>query len=383
MYIPFHKPFIKKDEINAVVKTLKNGWLTMGPKTAEFEDSFKKYIGSKHAIAVNSCTAALHLALKAIDLQAGDEVIIPAMTFAATGEVVCYFGAKPVLVDIEKDTHNMDISKIEKVITHRTKAIIPVHYGGQPCDMNEIRKIAKKHRLYIIEDAAHSLPASYKGKKIGTIGDMTCFSFYATKTLTTGEGGMVTTQNRKWAEKIKILRLHGISKDAWKRYSKDGSWYYEITDMGYKYNMTDIQAALGMSQLKKVERMWKMRREIAKRYNDAFKNIPEITVPFIKPDRTTAWHLYVIRLNTEALKIDRNGFIKELGKRGVSSSVHFIPLHMHPYYRKNYGYKPDDLPNACNAYKRIISLPIYPGMTRENVQNVIRAVRYIINRFQK
>jgi len=383
MDIPFHRPFIEKDEINAVIKTLKNGWLTMGPKTIEFEDAFKKYVGSKYSVALNSCTAALHLSLKAIDLQAGDEVIIPTMTFAATGEVVCYFDAKPVLVDVEKNTHNIDISKIKKVITSKTKAIIPVHYGGQPCDMDEIMKIAKKYNLYVVEDAAHSLPALYKGKKIGTIGDMTCFSFYATKTLTTGEGGMVTTKNGEWAEKIKILCLHGISKNAWKRYSKEGSWYYEITDLGYKYNMTDIQAALGISQLKKVDRMWEMRQEVANRYNDVFKCFAEITIPFIKSDRTTAWHLYVIKLNVEALKIDRDRFIEELGKRGISTSVHFIPLHRHPFYRKKICGKSERFPNADWIYERIISLPIYPGMKKNEVETVIEAVGNIIKKFKR
>jgi len=381
--IPFHKPYITENEINKVVDTIRFGWLTMGPETIEFEKAFNKYIGSKYSVAVNSCTAALHLALKSINLQAGDEVIIPTMTFASSGEVVCYFGAKPVLVDVEKNTHNIDISKIEKIITSKTKAIIPVHYGGQPCDMDEIMEIAKKYNLYVIEDAAHSLPAYYKGKKIGTIGDITCFSFYATKTLTTGEGGMVTTKNSEWAEKIKILRLHGISKDAWKRYSKEGSWYYEITDLGYKYNMTDVQAALGISQLKKVERMWKMRQEIARKYNNTFGSLPEITIPFIKSNRTTAWHLYVIKLNGGALKIDRNRFIEELGKRGINTSVHFIPLHRHPFYRKKICSKSENFPNADWIYERIISLPIYPGMKKNEVETVIEAVKNTIKKFKR
>jgi dTDP-4-amino-4,6-dideoxygalactose transaminase len=272
MEIPFHKPYITEEEVTEVVDSLKSGWITMGPKTVRFEEEFGRYIGSKHFVAVNSCTAALHLALKAINLKPGDEVIIPTMTFTATGEVVCYFGAKPVLVDVEKDTHNINLDSIEKAVTSKTRAIIPVHYAGQPCDMDEIKQIAESYKLRVIEDAAHSLPAWYKGMKIGTLGDITCFSFYATKTLATGEGGMVTTENDEWAERIKMLRLHGISKDAWKRYSNEGSWYYEVTEAGYKYNMTDIQAALGLAQLKKVEWMWKKRQEIADKYTEAFKN---------------------------------------------------------------------------------------------------------------
>lgn len=398
--IPFHKPYITEEEITEVVDSLRSGWLTMGPKTVKFEEEFSSYVESSHSIAVNSCTSALHLALKAIDLKQGDEVIIPTMTFTATGEVVCYFGARPVFVDIEKETHNLDISQIEKAISPKTKAIIPVHYGGQPCDMDEIMELAKKHKLYVIEDAAHSLPAWYEGndnvnppvspfnkggvegakggkKKIGTIGDMTCFSFYATKTLATGEGGMITTENDEWADRIKTLRLHGISSDAWKRYSNEGSWYYEVVEAGYKYNMTDIQAALGLAQLKKVEWMWDRRKQIAEKYTEAFKDSELITPPHVKQDRISAWHLYVIKLNLEALNIDRAKFIEELKARGISTSVHFIPLHKHPFYRNSFGYEAKDFPNAEWVYERIISLPIYPGLTDDNVDQVVEAVSSI------
>lgn len=378
MQIPFHKPYITDDEIDEVVDSLRSGWLTMGPKTHRFEKEFAGYIGSRHAIAVNSCTAALHLALKAINLKPGDEVIIPTMTFTATGEVICYFNAKPIIVDVEKETHNLEITKIEEAITTNTRAIIPVHYAGQPCDMNEIMEIAKKYNLHVIEDAAHAFPSKYKGHIIGTIGDITCFSFYATKTLTTGEGGMVTTENDEWAEKMKMLRLHGISQDAWKRHSDKGSWYYEVVEAGYKYNMTDIQAGLGLAQLKKLEWMWKRRKEIAEKYTEAFKSLEEIITPFVKPDRVSAWHLYVIKLNLEALKIDRAGFIEELKDRGIGTSVHFIPLHRHPFYRDTFDYRAEDFPNAEWVYERIISLPIYPGMTNKQVNRVIESVIEVI-----
>jgi dTDP-4-amino-4,6-dideoxygalactose transaminase len=383
MDIPFHRPYITEEEIAEVVDSIKSGWITMGPKTIKFENEFGLYIGAKNAVAVNSCTAALHLALKAIGLKSGDEVIVPTMTFTATGEVVCYFGAKPVLVDSEENTHNIDVAEIEKAVTPRTKAIIPVHYTGQPCDIDEIMRIAGSHNLRVIEDAAHSLPAWYKERKVGTIGDITCFSFYATKTLSTGEGGMVTTGNDEWAERIRILRLHGISKDAWKRYSGEGSWYYEVVEAGYKYNMTDIQAALGLAQLKKVEWMWGQRREIADRYTEAFKDSEIIKTPHGNADRISAWHLYVIQLNLESLSIDRSRFIEELRIRGIGASVHFIPLHKHPFYRDAFGYNSVDFPVAERFYERIVSLPVYPGMKDSDVNAVIGAVEDVCRKFRR
>lgn len=381
--IPFHKPYITEDEIVEVTDSLRSGWLTMGPKTIEFESRFREYIGSRNAVSANSCTACLHLALKAIDLKERDEVIIPDTTFTATAEVVTYFKAKPVLVDVEKDTLNIDVSKIEGEITKRTRAIMPVHFGGQPCDMDEIIDIAKKYNLFIIEDAAHALPALYKGNKIGTIGDITCFSFYATKTLSAGEGGMITTENDEWAERVQILRLHGISRDAWKRYTEEGSWYYEVIEAGYKYNMTDLHAAVGIAQLKKLEDMWQKRKEIARSYTEAFGEIQEIETPVVKEDRESAWHLYVIKLKTEMLKIDRNHFIDELKKRGIGTSVHFIPLHRHPYYRRNFKCKSWEFPVSDRSYERIISLPIYPSMTEKDVDRVINSVIDITKQFKR
>jgi len=383
MEIPFHKPYITDDEINEVVDTLRSGWLTMGPKTIRFEQEFAQYIGTPHAVAFNSGTAALHLALKVIDLQPEDEVIIPTTTFTATGEVITYFNATPIIVDVDTDTHNISPSAIEKAITPKTKAIIPVHFGGQPCDMDEIQKIAERHNLYVIEDAAHSLPAYYKERRVGTIGDVTCFSFYSTKPLAVGEGGMATMRNTEWADRMRILRLHGISKDAWKRYAKGGSWYYEVLEAGFKYNTTDLQAALGLAQLKKVEWLWQKRQNIARRYTEAFSSVPQLITPVVKPDRETAWHLYVIKLNLEALSIDRNSFIEKMREREIETSVHFIPLHRHPYYRNIYGCNPKDFPNAEWIYERSISLPIYPGMTDAEVNYVAETVIDLCNTFKR
>jgi len=377
-FIPFHAPEIGDAEIESVVETLRSGWLTSGTKVKRFEDDFAEYVGSKHAVAVNSGTAALHLALDAIGIRQDDEVIVPTMTFTATAEVVLYFKAKPVLVDCQRDRLNVDPNQIAAAITSKTKAIIPVHFGGQPCDMTPILEIAKTHKLYVVEDAAHALPASYEGKKIGTIGDITCFSFYATKTITTGEGGMATTENSEWAERMRMMSLHGISHDAWKRYTKEGSWYYEVLCPGFKYNLTDIAAALGIEQLRKCDGFWQARKGIAAIYDKAFGDLEEIQTPVRQPDIEHAWHLYVIQLNLERLKVTRSQFIEALREEGIGTSVHFIPLHRHPYYRDKFGYKPEDFPNASSAFERIVSLPIYPKMTEADVESVIGAVRKVV-----
>ncbi len=393
MQIPFHKPYITEEEIAEVVDSLRSGWITMGPKTMRFETEFAACVGARHGVAVSSCTAALHLALKAIGLQAGDEVIIPTMTFTATGEVVCYFGAKPVMVDVEEESGNINAVAAERAITERTRAIIPVHFGGLPCDMDSIMSLARKHGLYVIEDAAHAFPAWYGlssdakidglGRMVGTIGDMTCFSFYATKTLATGEGGMVVTGNEEWAERLRTLRLHGISKDAWKRYSGEGSWYYEVVEAGYKYNMTDIQASLGLAQLRKGEWMRRRREEIARRYTEAFRHLDGIIAPREQKDRTSAWHLYVIRLNLEVLRIDRAKFIEEMKARGIGTSVHFIPLHRHPFYRDSFGYEASQFPHAEWIFDRSVSLPIYPGMTDTEVNYVADQVVEVCGRWKR
>ena len=381
--VPYHVPGIGEDEIQAVVETLRSGWLTTGPKVRQFEQEFAQRIGTPHAIAVNSCTASLHLALDAIGITEDDEVLVPTMTFAATAGVVVHSKARPVLVDCQWDTFNIDPDQIEKAITPKTKAIIPVHFAGRPCEMNRILEIAKHYNLRVIEDAAHALPARYREKMVGTIGDITCFSFYAIKTITTGEGGMATTENPDFAERMRIMSLHGISKDAWKRYGADGSWYYEIIRPGYKYNLTDIAAAMGIQQLKKCDRFWEIRERYARLYNEGFKDVEEITTPPMTNGDQHAWHLYVIQLNLEQLRINRNEFIKLLNKRGIGTSVHFIPLHLHPYYRDTFGYRPEDLPNASTVFERIVSLPIYPKMTEADVYDVIGAVRTIVGKHRR
>jgi perosamine synthetase len=299
------------------------------------------------------------------------------MTFTATGEVVRYFNANPVIVDVERETHNIIPKNIEAAITPRTRSIIPVHFGGQAADMDEIMEIARQHNLTVIEDAAHCFPSLYKEKPIGKIGDITTFSFYATKTIACGEGGMATTENAAYAEDMRIHRLHGISKDAWKRYTKEGSWYYEVVDAGFKYNMTDIQAALGLAQLAKAALMFQKRKHIAQCYSNAFKESPYIDSPIEKADRKTSWHLYVIKLNNENLKISRNEFIERLLEKNISTSVHFIPLYRHPYYKKICKIDPAEMPNSEWLYERIISLPIYPGMTDLEINYVIDNVKTI------
>ena len=382
-FVPFHVPQIDDDEIHSVVETLKSGWLTTGMKVKRFEEDFARYLGSGHAVAVNSCTAALHLALEAVGIGEGDEVIVPTMTFTASAEVVLYLKAKPVLVDCLADTLNTDPEQIERAITSRTKAIIPVHFGGQPCDMERILEIARRHNLYVIEDAAHALPAKYHGRVVGTIGDITCFSFYATKSITTGEGGMATTNNPEWAVRMRMMSLHGISHDAWKRYAKEGSWYYEVLCPGFKYNLTDIGAAIGIEQLKKCDDFGVVRNNIAAAYNDAFADLPEIHTPFCEPGLQHAWHLYVIQLQPDRLRITRDQFIEALKERGIGTSVHFIPLHLHPYYRDMFGYAPNDFPMASDVYQRIISLPIYPKMTHADIDHVIDAVRNVVQQYRR
>lgn len=382
-FLPFHKASIGKEEIAEVVDTLKNGWLTTGPKTKRFEEDFKKFIGAKHAVAVNSCTAALHLALVAIGIKEGDEVIVPTMTFTATAEVVTYFKAKPVFVDCDPDTLLIDAEKIEEKISDRTKAIIPVHYGGQACDIGKILKIAKKHNLRVIWDAAHSLPTKYKGKLVGAFPDITCFSFYVTKTMTTGEGGMAVTDNKNYAERMRILSLHGMDKHAWNRYSKGGAWCYDVVAPGFKYNLTDIAASLGIWQLKKCKSFYLKRKKIAETYNKALGGMEEISLLGQKAYGTNAWHLYVIKLNLDKMKISRGKFIEELAKRNIGSSVHFIPLHLHSYWKKTYGLVSEDFPNATTAHSKIVSLPIYPEMTKKDVDDIIFTVKDIIKRWKK
>ncbi len=379
LVVPFHKADIGEEEVSAVSEAVRSGWLTMGPKTIQFEEEFAAYIGSRHAIAISSCTAGLHLALEAVGIKAGDEVIVPTTTFTATAEVVTYFGAIPILADVNPATLNIDTVDAERRITARTRAIIPVHYGGQPCDMDEIHSIAKKHSLHVIEDAAHALPASYRGIRIGNLSELTVFSFYATKTLTTGEGGMVTTNNDDYALRLRLMRLHGIGRDAWKRYTKEGSWYYEVIQAGYKYNMTDVQSAMGMVQLKKCDQMLDARRQIAFRYNRAFESIEHLELPTEIADRDSALHLYPLRLRPEKLGISRDEFISSLKEKGIGTSVHFIPLHLHPYYQEKFGYRVGDFPSAEAEYRRYLSLPLFPSMSDEQIEYVIASVQKCVD----
>jgi dTDP-4-amino-4,6-dideoxygalactose transaminase len=381
-FLPPFRHSIGKNEIEEVLDTLNSDWITTGPKTFHFENLFKDYVGAEHAIALSSCTAALHLSLEACGIGKNDEVITSPLTFASTAEVIIHKQAKPVFADIDERTYNINPTEIEENISPNTKAIIPVHYAGQPCEMDAIKRIAHDHDLFVIEDAAHAIESSYHNQKIGNIGDLTCFSFYATKNLTTAEGGMITTSNTELAEKIRMLSLHGISKDAWKRYSSKGSWFYEILYAGYKYNMTDLQASIGIHQLKKIESMHKRRQEISKLYNESFKDVPELIIPLVKDYVKHAWHLYPLLIRTEKLKITRSEFIEALKKDNIGTSVHFIPLHLHPYYQKNCGFQQGDFPNTESVYQREISLPIYPKLDNNDVNDVITAVKKIINKYR-
>jgi perosamine synthetase len=372
--IPFHRAAVGEEEVEAVSNVIRSGWLTTGPKAFEFEKEFAKYVGAQHAIAVSTGTAALHLSLEAAGVRSGDEVLLPTNTFTATAEAVTYLGARPVLVDIDPETMNIDPADAAWRITPRTKAIIPVHLGGQPCDMEEIANLARAHHLRIVEDAAHALPSEYRGRRIGQISEFTCFSFYATKTLTTGEGGMITTDNAEAAERMCLMRLHGIERDAWKRYRADGTWSYEVLEAGFKNNLSDLQSAIGLVQLARCDALKQARESIARRYSDAFSSCEELAVPTIRSDRGTSWHLYILRLRLDSLTRGRNDFIAALRRRGVACSVHFIPLHMHPYYRGAYGYGPGDFPRAEREYYSCVSLPIFPAMTEIEIDYVIREV---------
>lgn len=380
-FLPFALPDIDEEEIAEVVDSLRSGWLTTGPKTKRFEKDFADFIGSGvQAIAVNSATSGLHLALEAIGIGCGDEVITTPYTFTATAEVIRYLGANPKFVDIDPSTFNIDPEKIESAITSRTKAIIPVHFSGLACDMDKIIKIAKKHGLKVVEDAAHAIPTTYKGELIGSLdSDVTVYSFYATKTLATGEGGMVVTRDTEIANRCRVMRLHGISRDAFDRYtSTKPAWQYEVIAPGFKYNMTDIAASLGIHQLKKVWKFQKKRQQMASCYDRELSNLPIQLPPKPMNDDVHAWHLYVIRLD-ESINISRDSFIEQMGKKGIGCSVHFIPLHLHPYWRDTYNLKPDDFPNTLALYRRAVSLPLYTKMQDEDQQRVIKVIKEVLN----
>lgn len=382
-FLPFHTPCIDEREIRAVVETLESGWITTGPRTKAFEEAFAGYIGARHALAVSSCTAALHLCLDAIRLCEGDEVLVPTVTFTATAEVVAYFKAKPVLVDVDPVHFNLSPDDAERKITSKTRAIIPVHFAGHPSPMGCILDLAAANGLTVIEDAAHAIPARYRKQTIGTISPLTAFSFYATKTLTTGEGGMVTTEDDSLADRIRLMRLHGISRDAWKRYSAEGNWRYEILEGGYKYNLTDPQAALGLVQLSKCDSMWRARVEIAQKYDRALASVDAIRTPKVGFDVQPAWHLYVVLVEPSTLRLSRDEIIEELRSRGIGTAVHFIPLHLHPYYQRTWGYCAGQFPVAEDYFERCISLPIYPAMTPAQTDRVIDAIQDIAAEFRR
>jgi dTDP-4-amino-4,6-dideoxygalactose transaminase len=382
-WLPFHKPRIEEDEIAEVVDTLRGGWLTTGPRTKRFEREFTEYVGAQFGVAVNSATAAMHLALEAIGIRPGDEVIVPAYTFTATAEVVLYFEATPVIVDVDPVTMNIDPAAVEAAITPKTKAIMPVDLAGVPCEYDALREIAHRHNLVLVADAAHSLPARYKDEMVGTICDLTAFSFYVTKPLATGEGGMLVTNNQQWAERAQVMSLHGMSRDAWKRHTTEGSWYYEVVAPGFKYNMTDVAAALGLRQLTKQERFRDERVAIANQYTAAFSQMPELEVPTEPSHVQSAWHLYMLRLNLDLLTVDRAEVIRALHAENIGTSVHFIPLHLHPAYHERYGYTPDSFPVAYQQYLRVISLPLFPGMTDDDVNDVIGAVQKVVRHYRR
>jgi dTDP-4-amino-4,6-dideoxygalactose transaminase len=463
-FLSFSPPFIDEEAIAEVVETLRSDWISTGPKARRFEAEFASFLQASSALAVNSGTAALHLALASLEIGPGDAVITTPMTFCSTVHVIEQAGARPVLVDVEPDTLNIDPEKIKEAIEcvgarcsvpvrsseFKIKAILPVHLYGHPCEMDRIFELAQQYHLAVIEDAAHALPARYKGRLIGSpiqdregaspaperyrararalhqngterahegektmvsskespsaihdlqfrspnsfnpqsairnphssIPHLTCFSFYATKSLTTGEGGMLTGPEEV-LERARILSLHGMNRDAWKRYSSEGSWYYEVVAPGFKYNLTDVAAALGLHQLRKLPRSQARRREIVKRYDEAFSSKPELQTPASRPEVEHAWHLYVLRLNLNRMAISRNQFIEELKSRNIGTSVHFIPIHLHPYFREKFGYRPDEFPVAFHEYERLVSLPLNPRMTDDDVEDVIAAVFQVIKRF--
>ena len=394
-FLPFSPPLIGEEEIAEVVDTLRSDWITTGPKVHHFEQEFAQFIGAPAALALNSCTAALHVALVALKFGPDDAVITTPMTFCASVNVIEQVGARPILVDVEPDTLDIDPARIEEVVKCRIqnlrsqiRAIMPVHLYGHSCGMDPILEIAREHELAVIEDAAHALPAKYKSRTIGSFSTcglstvLTCFSFYATKNLTTAEGGMLTGPP-ELIEEARTWSLHGMSRDAWKRYSAAGSWYYEVICPGFKYNMTDIQAAIGLHQLRRLPQFQARRREIVHRYNEAFSQFEELQIPTQRPEVEHAWHLYVLRLNLETLTIDRARFIEELRARNIGTSVHFIPIHLHPYYRDKYGYKPNDFPVAYREYQRIVSLPLHPRMSDHDVEDVIEAVTDLVQCYRR
>jgi len=382
--LPYGHQWIDDDDIAPVSEILHSDWITQGPKVAEFEEEFAKYIGARYAIAVNSGTAALHAACFAAQIKKGDEAITTPITFAASANCVLYQGGTPVFADIDANTLNIDPEEIKKKITKKTKALIPVDFTGRPVDLEKILQIAKDNNLMVIEDASHALGATYKDSKIGSISDMTIFSFHPVKHITTGEGGMVTTNNKEYYERLNLFRTHGITKDKDKLLNYDGPWYYEMQELGYNYRLTDFQCALGISQLKKIDKFISRRREIVKKYNSEFKDMSEIKIPQINPAGSNpAWHIYMIQLNLEKIKVGRREIYEALRAENIGVNVHYIPIHLQPYYQKRFGYRRGDFPKAENYYSRAITLPVFPKMSDKDIDDVIKAVKKVINYYKK
>ncbi len=377
-FMLFGSPRIEQPEIDEVVASMRSGWLGTGPKVKKFEERFAEYKGCPYAMALNSCTAALHLSMLAIGIKPGDEVIVPSMTFAATANAVIHAGGRPVFVDCQRDSMNMDPIDIKRKITRRTKAILPVHFAGRPCDMDAIMATAKKHKLKVIEDCAHAIETEYHGQKAGMFGDLSCFSFYVTKNIVTGEGGMVLTKNKKYSDTIKVLGLHGMSKDAWKRFSDEGYKHYQIVYAGFKYNMMDIQAAIGIHQLTRIEQYWKRREEIWQRYQEEFRGLPVILTAPVEKDTKHAYHLYSLLIDINQTKLTRDDFLNAMTKAKIGVGVHYIALHLHPYYRKVYGYKKGDFKNAEWISARTVSLPMSAKLVDADVDYVIQTVKKIL-----
>lgn len=379
-FIPFSRHSLGDEEIASVARVLRSDWLTMGPRTEEFEKRFAEYVGCEYAVAVSSCTAALHLALEALHLKPGDEIIVPSFTFAATANSVVHAGALPIFADISADTYCLDPQDVLEKISSRTRGVILVHYGGRPGPGDELCRIAEQHGFVLIEDAAHALPAKHGGKMVGAIGKVAGFSFYATKNLATGDGGMLTTNDAEIAEGARLLRLHGLSKDAWRRYSEDASWRYEIIAPGFKYNMTDLQAAIGLCQLKKLNALQKTREDIAAHYLDELADLPGLILPSagLASGDKHAWHLFPVRIEAEIAGLTRDQFVEQMHQAGIGTSVHFLPLHLQPYYRKTYGGKEGQLPVTESVAEEVVSLPIYPRMTSLELDTVAETVRKII-----
>ena len=381
--IPFARPDIGEEEIAAVVDTLRSGWLSVGPKAVAFEERFAAAVGAPHGVSVSSATAGLHLGLDALGIGPGDEVLVPTLTFTSTAATVCHVGATPRLVDCEPDTLNMCPADAARKWTPRTKLLVPVHFGGHPCDMDALQALAASHGTPMMEDAAHALPASYRGRKIGSLSRLTVFSFYATKNLATGEGGMVTTADAELADRIRQRRLHGMTRDAWKRYSDAGNWRYDVAYPGFKYNMTDINAALGLVQLRRLGEMQAERRRVVTAYQALLRDVDELELPSTRGDVDHAWHLFVVRVRPERLRIGRDDVIRELTAAGIGSSVHFIPLHELSFYREHLGARAADVPVAAREWQRVISLPLYPTLSDASVERIAETLRSIVRRHRR